>query len=574
MFKDLENLTKKEIKLCIQDFRYFLIYTWKFLRLPPPTEMQLYIADYLAEGNKRCILEALRGIGKTWITGAFVCWRLLRNPNEKVLIISQTGKHSENIAIFIRKLINFMPLVKHLKPRSDQRGSIHSFDVNGCEVTVQPSVKSLGITSQLQGNRATLLIADDVEGQQNSGTEVRREQLLQAVGEFEAILQTDTATVSQIIYLGTPQSSESIYGKLSNKGFVTKIYPARYPEKIDNYNGQLADYLLEKLNNDPTLVNKPTDTRFTELDLKSREMSFGISNFKLQFMLDTTLSDSERYPLKINDLIITDVDINNAPTSISWSSSDNNIVKDIPNVGFTGDRLHRGIASDVRAPYEGKLLVIDPSGRGSDRTGVAVVNHLHGNIFIPYIGGITGGYDKVALIQIAQLAKTYGVEKVLVEANFGDGMFSALLQPVLNSIYPCSVEEVKVNIQKEKRIIDTIEPVVNQRRLILDYRCMLNDTNKALSGTNKDLQHSFLFQFSHITRDRNSLMHDDLIDALALGLNYWNERNILTQSTDEALKQYNNKLFNDEINRRVAVYNRNKGITKPRVATSRLRGFR
>ena len=170
-----------EIELQLQDFRFFLKEVWKHLRLPPPTRMQLYIADYLQQGHKRSQLEALRGIGKTWITGAYVCWRLRRNPNEKVLIVSQSGAHSDNIAIFIRKLIDTMPILQDLQPRSDQRSSVIAFDVNGSDISVQPSVKSLGITSQLQGNRASLLISDDVEGQQNSATELRRQQLLSQV---------------------------------------------------------------------------------------------------------------------------------------------------------------------------------------------------------------------------------------------------------------------------------------------------------------------------------------------------------------------------------------------------------
>lgn len=124
-------MNQEEIKLAIKDFKYFLKLTWEHLRLPPPTEMQYHIADFLQEGHKRSVLQALRGIGKTWETGAFVCWRLLRNPNEKILIVSQSGAHSDNISIFIRKLIDTMPILEHLQPRPDQRSSVIAFDVNG-----------------------------------------------------------------------------------------------------------------------------------------------------------------------------------------------------------------------------------------------------------------------------------------------------------------------------------------------------------------------------------------------------------------------------------------------------------
>lgn len=560
------------IELAIQDFRYFLKETWSHLRLPPPTRMQLYIADYLQEGHKRSQLEALRGIGKTWITGAYVCWRLLRNPNEKVLIVSQSGAHSDNIAIFIRKLIDTMPILQHLQPRSDQRSSVIAFDVDGCDVAVQPSVKSLGITSQLQGNRASLLISDDVEGQQNSATELRRQQLLSQVAEYEAILQTDNK--SQILVLGTPQSSESIYNRLRDKGYVTKIFPARYPDKLDNYQGCLADYLVQDMYDNPSLINKPTDVRFTEEDLYHREMSYGLSGFKLQFMLDTTLSDSERYPLKASDLIVTDLDYTTAPIDVRWTSEKTSVINEIPNVGFTGDSLHRGIVGSETSSYEGSILAIDPSGRGADKTGIAVVNHLNGKIYVPYIGNLPGGYEET-LVAIAELANRYKVNKVLVESNFGDGMYCNLLKPVMNAIYPCTIEEVRVNTQKERRIIDTLEPLLNQHRLVMDYSNLLQDTNTALSESNsKGLPHSFIFQLTHITKDRGSLQHDDVIDVLALGCSYWNEYGILKQNTDEALATYKKKQIQQEINRRRDIFNRQNNVKKTSSAVAHLKAFR
>ena len=565
-------MNEREIELCIQDFRVFLKHTWSHLRLPQPTRMQYYIADYLQSGYKRSQLEALRGIGKTWITGAYVAWRLLRDPNEKVLIVSQSGAHSDNIAIFIRKLIDTMPILQHLTPRSDQRSSVIAFDVDGCEVSVQPSVKALGITSQLQGNRASLLISDDVEGQQNSATEVRREQLLQQVAEYEAILQTTDG--AQILVLGTPQSSESIYNRLRAKGYITRIFPARYPEKLDNYQGCLAEYILDDLEKDHSLVNKPIDSRFTEEDLHNRELSYGLSGFKLQFMLDTTLSDAERYPLKTKDIIVSDLEATTAPIGIRWSSDNSSIISEIPNVGFTGDTLHRGVVSGSNEEYEGTILAIDPSGRGSDKTGAAVVSHLHGKVYIPYIGSTPGGYDEVSLVAIAEKAKEHKVNKVVVESNFGDGMFSSLLSPVLNAIYPCTIEEVRANTQKELRVIDTLEPLLNQHRLVFDYSNLLKDTNKALSdGNSKALQHSFLFQLTHITRDRGSLVHDDLVDVLALGVAYWNTYGVLKQNTDMALEAYKKKQIQDELKRRGDIFKKFNKVNKSRQAVNGLRGF-
>lgn len=571
---------KEELELAIQDFRVFLKLVWKHLRLPKPTRMQLHIAHYLQKKMKRKQLQALRGIGKTWITGAYVCWRLLRNPNEKVVIVSQTSGHADNIAMFIRQLIKTMPLLVHLEPRKDQRKSTVSFDVNGCEVSVQPSVKALGITSQLQGNRASILISDDVEGQQNSATEKRRADLLKAVGEYEAILQTGED--SEILVLGTPQSIESIYNKMEDKGYYKQVFPARYPEDTSIYNGTLAEYIQYDLDVNPDLAGKPIDSRFSDQDLLERELSYGKSEFNLQFQLDVTLSDANRYPLKLRDLIVSDIGNLKALGELLWTNNSSAEI-DLPNLGFSGDRLYRPLTTDTNAllSYQGSILAIDPAGMGKDEIGYAVVNHLSGMIYVPDFGGLSGGYSQDNLIKLAEIAERYQVNKIVMERNFGDGMFASLLQPVLNAIYPCMIEEVRNSAQKELRIIDTLEPLLNQHRLVLNYTAVEKDINEALVDT-KRIGYSLIHQLSHITKDRGSLQHDDRLDALTIGVSYWNDYGVLKQNTAVALDRYEKAQIQKELKRRQEVFlkhqrafsNNNGGGSKTKGALSSLRAFK
>ena len=547
-FFKLPEFTGDEL---LNDFRKFLIYTWWYLNLPKPTRMQLEIADYLQEGHSRMQLEALRGIGKTWITGAFVVWRLLRNPNERVLIVSQTGGHAENIAIFIKRLIKLLPATEHLIPRTDQRDSTLAFEVNGCEVAVQPSVKALGITSQLQGNRATLLISDDVEGQQNSATEQMRAKLTAATAEYEAILQTDED--SQIIVLGTPQSAESIYNGFKNDGYVTRVFPARYPEDISVYDGCLAQYIVDAMANDQSLVGKPTDSRFTDEDLLRREARYGRSGFKLQFMLDTTLSDAERYPLKLHDLIVMPLDGEQAPDKVIYGSTEAYRIKEIANVGFRGDGFFApSHVSDTYRAYEGIYMGIDPSGKGKDAAGYCVIAHLHGKLFLLEAGGIQGvGYSDEALMKFAKIAMKYQVNKIWIESNFGDSMFTTLLQPILNSLYSVAVEDIRHSTQKELRIIDTLEPVMNQHRLIIDKALVERDIHKYLEGPDNQ-PYSLFFQMSHITKDKGSLLHDDILDVVAMVVAQW--QRILVQNPDDALEAHKKKLKDKAINEFIMKY--------------------
>jgi len=321
-------MNEKEIQILVRDFPLFIDYVWKSIGLPNATPIQKDIASTLQEGNRRLLIEAFRGIGKTYLTGAYATWRLLRNPNEKVLIVSASGPHAVAISTFIHKLIAEVPLLKHLKPRGDQRNSVMAFDVDGCQGSVQPSVKCLGINSQLQGNRASLLIADDVETSINSATEIMRGKIL--------LLQT-TANAS-IVGLGTPQTGDSVYNRFIDKGFLVRIWPSRVPEKPEVYEGRLAPY-VEDMIATGTPIGTPTDTRFTDEDLQEREGSVGKTYYKLQYQLDTTLSDADKYPLKQADMIIMDIPRDKGPLGLSYSSSRDTLL-DIPNIGFTGDTLH------------------------------------------------------------------------------------------------------------------------------------------------------------------------------------------------------------------------------------------
>ncbi|MFL1495762.1 DNA maturase B, partial [Pseudomonas antarctica] len=80
----------------------------------------------------------------------------------------------------------------------------------------------------LAGSRADILIADDVEVPNNSATQSARDHLGELVKEFDAILKPGEA--STIIYLGTPQTEMTLYRELENRGYVTTIWPARYPK--------------------------------------------------------------------------------------------------------------------------------------------------------------------------------------------------------------------------------------------------------------------------------------------------------------------------------------------------------
>lgn len=170
-------------------------------------------------------------------------------------------------------------------------------------------------------------------------------------------------------------------------------------------------------------------------------------------------------------------------------------------------------------PYTGTVMAIDPSGRGSDESAYAVIKYLNGYLFLMDIGGFQEGYSDLTLTMMAQKAKFWDVNEVVVEANFGDGMFTKVMTPIFNKIYPVTITEVKNTKQKELRIIDTLEPVMMRHKLIVN-RAVIEDDYKRYEDNQA---YSFIYQMTRLCRVKNALAHDDRLDAVTMAVSYWLE---------------------------------------------------
>jgi len=200
-------------------------------------------------------------------------------------------------------------------------------------------------------------------------------------------------------------------------------------------------------------------------------------------------------------------------------------LKELPNLAMAGDRFYPPAgASETFAEFTGSVMSIDPSGRGKDETGYAVVKMLNGIQYVTRCGGLQGGYEKATLEALAVIAKKESVNQIIIESNMGDGMFTALFSPVLQKVHRCSIEEVRHSTQKERRIIETIEPVLAQHRLVFTPALIQEDyrSAQAYEGDNRFTK-SLIYQLTRITLDRGSLKHDDRIDALSMAMGYWTE---------------------------------------------------
>lgn len=528
---------EKQINSAKADFRVFVFMVWKSIGLPSPTPIQYDIAKYLMNTpTDRSIIEGFRGVAKSFLTCAYTVWCLWRDPQLKVLVVSASKDRADANAVFIKRIIYLLPFLEALQTRRGQRDTQNLFDVGLAVPDISPSVKSVGITGQITGSRADLLIADDVEVPNNSGTQVQRDKLGEAVKEFDAVLKPG----GKIIYLGTPQNEMSLYNELTKRGYSRRIWPVLYPSSFherETYGEDLAPFIAEPYDKNPSMYEGemiPTDpARFNIEEIEKRKLSYGKAGFALQFMLNTNLSDAEKYPLKVKDFMVADLDLKQTSLKWSWCTEGPKRLHDVPSVGLKGDYFYAPLSrSEETAEYTGTVMAIDPSGRGKDETAYSIVKFLNGYLFIIDIGGYREGYSEGTLATLAAKAKFYGVNEVVIESNFGDGMFSQLLKPVLNKIHPCSVTEVNSRQQKEKRIIDTLEPLLMAHKIVLNTSVIVDD----FKVYEKDPAYSFVYQMTRLCAEKGALAHDDRLDSLAMAVAHWHD--VLDRDADTGMNEH------------------------------------
>ena len=492
------------------------------------TPVQAQIAEFLENGPKRRVIGAFRGCGKSTLSAIYILYRLYMNPNEKVLIVSASMSRSEAMSAWLLKTIGDVDFLRHMMPNShDGRYSRINFDVGTCKnIEQSPSVRSAGIQSQITGSRASIILADDVETTTTALTQVQREKLRNALNELESIIKPGGE--SEIVYLGTPHSStDSIYFALQRDlNYAMRLWPARVPSDPTPYKGALAPLIERRIGQ---ADSRPTDTRFNDDELLQRELSMSPSQWRLQFMLDATLSDKERYPLRCADTMVMTID-GHLPEVVTYDKSKYLALDDLPCVGMAHDpRFYRpcqveGTVPVAEAPT---VMALDPSSGGADEFAWAVVKAWAGNYFLMESGGRLGGVGESLWERIAGIAKRHHVNEILVETNFGGlEIYSQLLKPFLiKAGAQCRIEPVRSSQRKELRIIDTLAPILQTHRMVVDRRVVEADAELLKGATDeKGASYSLFYQMTRLTADRGSLFHDDRLDAWAMAVAWFQEQ--------------------------------------------------
>jgi hypothetical protein len=502
------------------------------------SDVQIDIGDWIAYGPQYLMAQAQRGQAKTTIAAIYAVFTIIHNPATRVLIFSAGSGMATEIANWIIQIITNMPELECLRPDRSQgdRSSVSAYDIHyslkGPEKS--PSITCLGITANMQGKRADLLIADDIESAKNSQTALQRERILHLTLDFSSI-----CAKGRIIWLGTPQSIDSLYNGLPGRGVSIRIWPGRFPttEELPDYSGFLSPLLTQRILNDPSVQTGggPTGTRGKPIDpilldeetLTKKEIDQGASYFQLQHMLSTKLSDKDRYPLKLSQIrfIGFDREEKRGPMTLGFIRGESSEVK-LPEGHLIREKMYRVQEVNDFAGLMGYHMYVDPSGGGKngDELAYAVTGFLAGRVFLVDVNGRPGGLDDAATDWLTAAAVRWKPKQIDIEQNYGNGALASVWKPKLLKHYQCGIEDVWETGQKELRIIDVLEPIIGAGKFVVSEELIHEDWERC---SQYPLQSkgvfSLFWQLARITRDKGSLIHDDRLDAVAGSTRHWAE---------------------------------------------------
>ena len=585
-WKNLEALQHHYI-----DFKDFLYDAMTELMGFDCTDIQLDIGDYLQHGPRYAMIQAQRSQAKSTIVAMYAVWELIHDPKKRILIISAGSDVAMEIANWVIQIIMNWDILEVMRPdrQHGDRSSAKAFDIHwqlkGVEKS--PSVACIGVTANMQGRRADLLVPDDIESSKNGTTEIQRQHLIHLSRDFTSICQT-----GRIVYLGTPQTNDSIYNTLPGRGYDIRIWPGRYPtvEEEEHYGDHLSPLIKERMEADPSLrsgcgvtgeAGAATDpVLLPEELLLGKELDQGPAYFQLQHMLNTKLSDAARFPLNTRDLIVMHLNPDMAPSDIQWMPDVKHRIKypGLDNIEFYSPW---SMSTDTYE-YESSYVYVDTAGGGTngDETVATAVKFLHGYIFVMEQLALPGGYDPKVFDDLSAFVYKWKANEIGVEQNHGYGAFAKMWSPVLLKYYlekngkPGSPKIIDdwVNTQKEIRIAETLDPIMARHRLIFNHTIFEYDWNSVQQYPHdKRMIYTLANQMNKLTLERGALIHDDRLDSLASAVRRFVERMNVDEKMREAQKatSANMKLMAEWSK---TPFNTNKNVAH--VSTVKNRGLR
>ena len=197
----------------------FFFFTKHVLGLNSPSPLGKFHEDtikYLYD-NKFILIQWPRGHLKTTIFSvAYTIWRLWRESNIKIAIVSSALDQSQKMIEEIESRITDNEFLKGLAPSN----RLISWNKTELKTSNGNECFQLPFNSTARGNHVDFLIMDDILREENVSAEVVKEYFW---GIFYPEVQTRRG---QIVIVGTPQTTKDLYADLSGLKDVVSVKKA------------------------------------------------------------------------------------------------------------------------------------------------------------------------------------------------------------------------------------------------------------------------------------------------------------------------------------------------------------
>ena len=438
----------------IKDFRLFLA-LWNRYQGQDTPAIHFRMADWLQKGweggQTRLLLQAFRSSGKSTIAGLFAAWLLYRQPDSRILVLAADLMLARRMVRNVKRIIERHPLTAHLKPeRADQWGA-DRFTIKRALELRDPSMLAKGISANITGSRADIIICDDVEVPNTCDTAEKRADLRERLAEISYVLVPG----GMQLYIGTPHTWYTIYAETPR----TEIGEAQ---------PFLGDFTRLKI---PVLESGASawPDRFTPEDIARIRRSTGPNKFSSQMMLEPVNiaegrldpASFRRYEARLDYLkeisLLTIGDRKMVSASAWWDPAFGHGTGD-------GSALAVVYTDETGAYWLHRVQYLNsPSPSHASGAGPSLSLKGEGNG-----AGVGEGLDEATqqCRQVAQIAKELHVPSVAIETN-GLGRFlpGILRRELALARVPCAVIEIASTRPKDLRIMEAFDTVLAARLL-------------------------------------------------------------------------------------------------------------
>lgn len=412
----------------------FQQFVWLWNRSQGQTTPQLHldIASWLGQrwqnGDRRLLLLCFRSAGKSSLIGMFCAWLLFNRPDLRILILSAEYDLAKKMVRNVKNIVERHPLTTDLIPERSLQWASDQFTVQRRLILRDPSLLARGVTSNITGSRADVVICDDVEVPNTCRTPAKRAELKDRLHEISYVIVPNGLQ----LYAGTPHSLHSIYAEAPSDS-ASQIF-------LDGF-----ERLVIPLLNERGISRWPE--RFPESSIEILKRQTGPAKFQSQMMLRPSEEDDVRLDPK--SLIRYDDQIvcreGNGHTILTIGGLRMVSVTAWWDPAFGSPE--KGDSSVVAA-----VFVDDDGGYW-----------LHDLRYIVHDPARSEDVDEATQLcrQVVEFTRELHLPSITIETNGLGRFLPAVLRREMSSQgYGCSVLEHASHRNKDQRILDAFDPVL------------------------------------------------------------------------------------------------------------------